>query len=40
MYSLVVPLGTCNIIAAAAATQQSQHRPRSNGVGKIYREVL
>ena len=40
MYSLVVLLGICNIIAAAATMQQPQNRPRSNGVGKIYRKVL
>ena len=40
MHSLAVPLGTCNVTAAAATMQQSQNRPSSNGDGKIYREVL
>ena len=40
MHSLAVALGTCNVTAATTTTQQSQYRPSSNGVGKIYREVL
>ena len=40
MNSLVVPLGTCNVTAAAATMQQPQHRPRPNGVRKIYRKML